>query len=100
MTQDKTESVTQQEVAERAGVSRSVVSYVLNNGPRKVSDETRQRVLTAIQELGYHPNKHAQRLKWGSEAARNSIGIVYHIRNSEPVGLTGEYHPIIKSIQQ
>jgi len=76
MAEDKLESVTQQDVAERAGVSRSVVSYVLNNGPRKVSDETRQRVLTAIQELGYRPNKHAQRLKWGSEAARNSIGVI------------------------
>ncbi len=68
--------VTQQDVADRAGVSRSVVSYVLNNGPRKVSDETRQRVLDVIQELGYRPNKHAQRLKWGDEAARNSLGVV------------------------
>lgn len=77
MSQDSpNDGVTQQEVAERAGVSRSVVSYVLNNGPRKVSDETRQRVLMAIQELGYRPNKHAQRLKWGSEAARNSLGVV------------------------
>ena len=36
---------------------------------------------------------------YGLEAARNSIGIVYNIRNSEPLGLTGDYHPIIKSIQ-
>jgi len=36
---------------------------------------------------------------FGLDAARNSIGIVYNIRNSEPVGLTGEYHPIIKSIK-
>ena len=36
---------------------------------------------------------------FGLEAARNSIGIVYTIRNTEPVGLTGDYHPIIKSIQ-
>lgn len=68
--------VTQQDVAERAGVSRSVVSYVLNNGPRKVSEETRQRVMDAIQELGYRPNKHAQRLKQGTDAVKNTIGIV------------------------
>jgi UDP-N-acetyl-2-amino-2-deoxyglucuronate dehydrogenase len=37
---------------------------------------------------------------YGLEAARNSIGIVYNIRNSEPVGLKGEYHPIIKSIKK
>ncbi|MBN1310976.1 MAG: LacI family DNA-binding transcriptional regulator [Anaerolineae bacterium] len=72
----KKEIVTQQDVAERAGVSRSIVSYVLNNGPRNVADETRQRVLDAIKELGYRPNEHAQRLKMGSNAARNSIGII------------------------
>ena len=59
-----------------AGVSRAIVSYVLNNGPRKVSDETRTRVLTAIRELGYRPNKYAQRLKLGANAAQNSIGII------------------------
>jgi len=36
---------------------------------------------------------------FGLEAARNSIGIVYTIRNKEPVGLKGNYHPILKSIQ-
>ncbi|MCL4876421.1 MAG: LacI family transcriptional regulator [Anaerolineae bacterium] len=70
------DAVTQDDVAERAGVSRSVVSYVINNGPRKVSDATRRRVLAAIDDLGYRPNEHAQRLKQGSDAARNSIGIV------------------------
>jgi LacI family transcriptional regulator len=52
--------ITQDDVAEWAGVSRGVVSYVINNGPRDVSAETRERVLEAIQELGYRPNKHAQ----------------------------------------
>lgn len=69
-------SVTQKDVARRAGVSRSVVSYVLNDGPRKVSEETRQRVLDAINELQYRPNEYAQRLKQGSDAALNSIGII------------------------
>lgn len=69
-------SVNQNDVARLAGVSRSVVSYVLNNGPRKVSAATRQRVLDAIDQLGYRPNEHAQRLKQGSDAAQNSIGIV------------------------
>ena len=68
--------VTQEDVARRAGVSRSVVSYVLNNGPRKVSEETRQRVLDAINELEYRPNEFAQRLKQGTDVALNSIGIV------------------------
>jgi DNA-binding LacI/PurR family transcriptional regulator len=68
--------ITQADVAERAGVSRAIVSYVLNNGPRSVSEKTRERVTNAIQELGYRPNEHAQRLRMGGKASRNSIGIV------------------------
>lgn len=68
--------VTQKDVAERAGVSRGVVSYVINNGPREVAPQTRERVLAAIQELGYRPNKHAQRLKLGDTPAKESLGIV------------------------
>lgn len=77
MSHDKErESVTQEDVAKRAGVSRAIVSYVLNNGPRRVSEATRNRVLAAIQELGYRPNEHAQRLKLGADAGRNSIGVI------------------------
>ncbi|MCA9944940.1 MAG: LacI family DNA-binding transcriptional regulator [Anaerolineales bacterium] len=72
----KNKIVTQKEVAERAGVSRGVVSYVINNGPREVSAETRERVLAAIDELGYRPNKHAQRLKLGDSTAKESLGII------------------------
>ena len=36
---------------------------------------------------------------YGLESARSSIQTVYNIRNTSPVGLTGEYHPIIKTIQ-
>ncbi|MCA0454820.1 MAG: LacI family transcriptional regulator [Chloroflexi bacterium] len=70
------EMVTQDDVARQAGVSRAMVSYVLNNGPRNVSAETRRRILDAIRELGYRPNQHAQRLTRGTHAARNSIGII------------------------
>jgi LacI family transcriptional regulator len=70
-------AVTQDDVARRAGVSRSNVSYVINNGPRKVSDETRQRVLEAIKDLGYRPNKHAQMLSATEETfADKYIGII------------------------
>lgn len=68
--------ITQKDVAERAGVSRGVVSYVINNGPREVAPETRERVLAAIQELGYRPNKYAQRLKLGGTSAQKTLGIV------------------------
>ena len=37
---------------------------------------------------------------YGLEAARKSIQTVYTIRNTEPIGLTGDYHPIIKKIEK
>ncbi len=55
--------VSQNDVAERAGVSNAVVSYVVNNGPRKTSPETRKKVLQAIKELGYRKNNVARSLK-------------------------------------
>lgn len=55
--------VTRGDVAERAGVSSAVVSYVVNNGPRAVSDAARTRVLQAIDELGYRPDPLARALK-------------------------------------
>lgn len=55
--------VTRRDVAARAGTSPAVVSYVLNGGPRPVSDGTRARVLAAIDELGYRPNSIARSLR-------------------------------------
>jgi LacI family transcriptional regulator len=49
------------DVARRAGVSVSTVSHVLNN-TRFVSDELRERVLTAMRELDYTPNAAARML--------------------------------------
>jgi LacI family transcriptional regulator len=55
--------VTRDQVAERAGVSAAVVSYVLNDGPRAVAPATRDRVLGAVRELGYRPNHLARSLR-------------------------------------
>jgi LacI family transcriptional regulator len=60
---DRKKRVTHRDVARRAGVSTAVVSYVINNGPRATSAETRERVLKAIEELGYHPNAFARSLR-------------------------------------
>jgi LacI family transcriptional regulator len=77
MSDENSKAVTQDDVAHHAGVSRSIVSYVINNGPRKVSDETRNRVLAAIKELGYRPNKHAQMLSATEDSfAEKYIGII------------------------
>jgi DNA-binding LacI/PurR family transcriptional regulator len=46
---------TMQDVARRANVCLSTVSYALS-GARPVSKETRQRILQAMDEIGYHPH--------------------------------------------
>lgn len=46
--------ITQLDVARAAGVSRSVVSHVLNKNGR-ISDETRSRVMRIAQEMDYLP---------------------------------------------
>src|SRR5215212_5935069 len=48
-------------VAARAGVSKSLVSLVLQNSPH-VSEEKRQAVLKAVAELGYRPDPVARSL--------------------------------------
>jgi len=52
---------TMSDVARRAGVSLSTVSYVLT-GSRPISPTTRDRVLAAMAELDYQPNAMAQGL--------------------------------------
>lgn len=54
--------VTRKQVAQQAGVSETIVSYVLNNN-RYVSEEKRERVLRAVKELNYHPSPIARALK-------------------------------------
>lgn len=52
------------DVAARAGVSARTVSNVVN-GSARVSEQTRQRVQEAIDELGYRPNLAARNLRAG-----------------------------------
>jgi LacI family transcriptional regulator len=55
---------TQYDVAERAGVSQATVSQVLNSTSAiSVPEETRQRILAVVQELGYVPNLSARSLR-------------------------------------
>jgi DNA-binding LacI/PurR family transcriptional regulator len=57
--------VTSHTVAERAGVSRTTVSFVLNGRDQGIPDETRERVLQAAAELGYVPSAAATTLASG-----------------------------------
>ena len=52
------------DVARRAGVSTATVSHVLND-TKNVSEETRKRVLKAVEGLQYQPNQQARSLRLG-----------------------------------
>ena len=54
-------NITIQDIANRANVSISTVSRVLNK-TAPVAEQTRERVLSIITELGYKPNLFAQGL--------------------------------------
>src|SRR5262245_39796612 len=58
--------VTSKDIAELAGVSRTTVSFVLNNVPgMRIPEETRQRVLEAARRLNYHPDATARSMVSG-----------------------------------
>lgn len=79
MKNTRIKNVTQEDVAKRAGVTRSIVSYVLNGTDRAVAPETKKKILQAIAELDYRPNQYAQALLTGKAAmAKNHIGIILH----------------------
>lgn len=59
---EKIRCATRADVAERAGVSVTVVSYVMNNN-RYVDRDKRERVLKAARELNYTPNNVALALR-------------------------------------
>ena len=65
---------TAQDVANLAGVSRTTVSFVLNQvAGMRIGDETRQRVVEAAAQLNYHPDATARRMVRGRT---NIIGFV------------------------
>lgn len=67
-------TVTLAQVAERAGVSTATVSMVLRNRGR-ISQATRDRVLKALDELGYVYNQTAANLR---NRSSNQVGLLLH----------------------
>lgn len=60
------------DIAQRAGVSKTTVSRVLNNRP-DVDDETRETILKIIEELNYTPSLMAKSLSTGR---KNLLGLL------------------------
>ncbi|RSK55161.1 LacI family DNA-binding transcriptional regulator [Bacillus canaveralius] len=72
--------VTIDDVAEKAGVSKTTVSRILNGNFGHNKPETREKVLQVIKELDYQPNALAKGLK---QMKTNTIGIILsNLQNS------------------
>jgi LacI family transcriptional regulator len=72
-----------EDVAKKTSLSISTISLVLNNKPH-VNDQTRQKVLKAIAELGYHPHRGARTL---ASKSSGNIGFIVsddHFTHVEP----------------
>jgi DNA-binding LacI/PurR family transcriptional regulator len=70
------------DVANLAGVSRTTVSFVLNNIPdSNIPETTRQKVFDAARQLNYHPNASGRKLASGKS---KMIGLV-RLQSTEQV---------------
>ena len=67
--------VTLQDVADRAGVSLTTASRVVNEGSRRVGPQLAQRVNQAVAELGYTANLQARAVATGQSTL---VGVVVH----------------------
>lgn len=87
------------DVAERAGVSKTTVSYVLND-VKKVSSDTRMRVLEAMQELEYEPDFTAISL---TKRKSYLIGVILPLVNKSIASIMEEntyFNEMISAIEQ
>ncbi|HLA42466.1 MAG TPA: LacI family DNA-binding transcriptional regulator [Aggregatilineales bacterium] len=83
---------TMKDVAKLAGVSQSTVSRVLNDSQVAfpISDETRQKIMEAVETLGYHPNMIARSLR--TQRTGMIAVMIGDISNAF-------YHPIVRAVQ-
>ncbi|KAA2250185.1 LacI family transcriptional regulator [Solihabitans fulvus] len=82
------------DIARRAGVSESAVSFALNNRPG-VSEDTRQRILGVAKELSWHPNSAARAL---SAARAGTVGLVF-ARPAKTLGIEPFFLQLVSGMQ-
>ncbi|WP_072801689.1 LacI family DNA-binding transcriptional regulator [Rhodococcoides yunnanense] len=73
------------DVAERAGVSRTLVSLIFSDKPG-ASDDTRGRVLRAADELAYQPDRAAQLLARGRS---RTLGVLTDVKQTFQAEMIG-----------
>ena len=82
------------DVARAANVSQSTVSRILSPASSSskvlISEETREKVLAVVKELGYHPNQYARSLRGKKN---HMIGMLI-ADISNPF-----YHPMVRAVQ-
>ena len=61
------------DIAKRLNISVSTVSYALNDGPRQVREDIKEKVLQTARELNYRPNRIARSMKTGKSG---TLGVV------------------------
>jgi len=83
------------DVAKESGVSLATVSNVINNGPRPVRPETRQRILDAIKRLNYHPNAVARGL---ARQKTHTIGIMFGVVESSEIVINAYSAAILQAV--
>lgn len=97
---------TMSDVARRANVSLSTVSYAIN-GTRPITEETRARIFAAMEELGYRPNvlarglasKHSRILALLFPSGERGLGITEFefITGATEAALERGYHLVLWS---
>jgi DNA-binding LacI/PurR family transcriptional regulator len=85
---------TMADVAARAGVSRTLVSFILDGKPG-ASDATRQRVLAIADEIGYRPDSAARLLALGRS---RTLGVLTDVRQLFQAELVTGIYPAAESL--
>ena len=67
------------DVASRAGTSTAVVSYVLNNGPRPVSESLRAKVIDAIDALDKLPSSILDAIDNAADGHRRKVDAMINL---------------------
>ena len=77
------------DVAEAVGVSTATVSNVINGKEQRVSKEVREKIQTALDEMGYVRNRSAMML---AQTNSNMIGVVIPCKTGVKITLEDPYY--------